>query len=144
VCVAGVPACRAEQPPHWLGPELWVIELSGEATEWPYKLVAPAGRPVNRVRGWPFAMCAYVAATAFANHSTGEIVQDLFSHGWVQERARQGRWLAGAQREHRCEREPVVHARFEIQRVAHDAWHAWVRHDPGKEHRIGRRQQRPE
>jgi hypothetical protein len=172
VCVAGIHACRAEQLPHWLGPELWVIELSGEVTESPYKLVALAGRLVSRVRGWPsaergfaeacaartldlavsalrdagldahaeaaaaaagtadllaladvvrgdaaplvatlvgyaadcawdidngyFAMCAYVAATAFASHSTGDVVQDMSSQGWVQERARQARWLAAA------------------------------------------------
>jgi hypothetical protein len=172
VCVAGVHACRAEQLPYWLGPELWVVELSGEVIESLHKLVAPAGRLVRRVEGWPaaerefaeacaartldlavsalrdagldahaeaaataagtadlvavadvvhgdavplaatlvgyaadcagdidngyFAMCAYVAATAFANHSTGDVVQDMSSHGWVQERARQARWLAAA------------------------------------------------
>lgn len=172
VCVAGIHACRIEQLPHWLGRELWVVELSGEVIESPYKLVAPAGRLVSRVRGWPsaerefaedcaarsldlavsalreagldaqadaaataagtgdllavadvvrgvaaplvatlvgyaadcawdidngyFSMCAYVAATAFANHSTGDVVQDMSSRGWVQERARQARWLAAA------------------------------------------------
>lgn len=171
VCVEGIHACRAEQLPHWLGRELWAVELSGEVIESPYKLVAPEGRLVSRVEGWPsaerefaedcaahtldlavsalrdagldahadvaaaggtadllalagrvradaaplvaalvgyaadcawdidnryFAMCAYVAATAFANHSTGGVVQDMSSHGWVQERARQGRWLAAA------------------------------------------------
>ncbi len=172
VCVAGIHACRAEQLPHWLAQELWVIELAGDVTESPYKLVAPAGRLVSRVQGWPsaergfaedcaartldlavsalrdagldahadaaatavgtagllavadgvrgdaaplvatlvgyaadcawdidngyFAMCAYVAATAFANHCTGDVVQDMSSLGWVRERARQGRWLAAA------------------------------------------------
>jgi hypothetical protein len=172
VCVAGIHACRVEQLPHWLGRELWVIELAGEVTESAYKLVAPAGRLVSRVGGWPsaerafaedcaartrdlavsalrdaaldthaaaaaaatgtadllavadvvrgdaaplvatlvgyaadcawdidngyFAMCAYVAATAFANHWTGDAVQDMSSHGWVQERARQADWLAAA------------------------------------------------
>ncbi len=41
-----------------------------------------------------YSMCAYVAATAFANHSTGDGVQDMTSDGWVQERGRQARWLA--------------------------------------------------
>ena len=40
------------------------------------------------------SMCAYVAATAFANHSTGDTVQDMTSDGWAQERARQASWLA--------------------------------------------------
>jgi hypothetical protein len=42
-----------------------------------------------------YTMCAYVAATAFANHSTGDVVQDMSSDGWVEERSRQARWLAG-------------------------------------------------
>lgn len=41
-----------------------------------------------------YAMCAYVAATAFANWSTGDVVPDLTSTGWNQERARQAHWLA--------------------------------------------------
>jgi hypothetical protein len=41
-----------------------------------------------------YAMCAYVAATAFANRSTGAVVQDMTSDGWVRERARQADWLA--------------------------------------------------
>lgn len=41
-----------------------------------------------------YAMCAYVAATAFGNWSTGDTVQDMSSSGWVQERARQATWLA--------------------------------------------------
>lgn len=39
-------------------------------------------------------MCSYVAATAFGNWSTGDVVQDLTSDGWNQERARQAGWLA--------------------------------------------------
>jgi hypothetical protein len=41
-----------------------------------------------------YSMCAYVAATAFANSSTGDVMQDMTSAGWVRERARQARWLA--------------------------------------------------
>jgi hypothetical protein len=41
-----------------------------------------------------YTMCAYVAATAFANHSTGDVAQDMTSAGWAQERERQARWLA--------------------------------------------------
>lgn len=40
-----------------------------------------------------YAMCAYVSATAFANRSTGDVVQDMTSDGWVRERERQARWL---------------------------------------------------
>jgi hypothetical protein len=171
VCVAGIHACRAEQLAHWLGRELWVVELAGEVIQSPHKLVAPSGRLVSRVQDWPsverrfaedcaartlalavgalrdaglteraaaaqaaagaaadlaalaaavsveapalvatllgyaadcawdidrgyFAMCAYVAATACANHSTGDVVADLTADGWLRERARQARWLA--------------------------------------------------
>ena len=45
-------------------PELWVVELAGEVTESPHKLVAPAGRLVRR-----------------------DVVQDMTSAGWVAERA---------------------------------------------------------
>ena len=169
-CVAGVHACRVAHLPYWLAAELWEIELSGPVVESTFKLVAPAGRLVRRVEGWPavqrefaedcaartldlatshlheaglgdladralaaagtaelqdvalaaaqrapaltatligyavdcswdidkryYSMCAYVAATAFANASTGAVVQDMTSDGWVRERARQARWLA--------------------------------------------------
>ncbi|MEY2442737.1 MAG: hypothetical protein QOJ46_2163 [bacterium] len=170
LCVAGIHACRPDQVPHWLGPELWRIELDGDVVESAHKLVAPAGRLVARVEGWPraerdfaedcaarvrqlaagellaagfhedaastaaaqsvdelgaiaesvahrapplvaqlvgyavdcywdidnsyFAMCAYVAATAFASDATGDTVQDMSSLGWAEERARQAAWLA--------------------------------------------------
>lgn len=40
-----------------------------------------------------YAMCAYTAATAFGSWSTGDVVQDMASTGWNQERARQAQWL---------------------------------------------------
>ncbi|MDQ2707303.1 MAG: hypothetical protein M3Z25_06555 [Actinomycetota bacterium] len=42
-----------------------------------------------------YSMCACVAATAFGNVSSGDVVQDMTADGWRQERARQARWLAG-------------------------------------------------
>jgi hypothetical protein len=45
--------------------------------------------------GGYYTMCAYVAATAFANRSTEDVVQDMSSDGWVEERLHQARWLAG-------------------------------------------------
>ncbi len=170
VCETGVHACRVGQLPHWLGPELWEVELAGDVVASAYKVVAPRGRLLARVAGWPdaarafaedcaarvrqlagaelraagrpdladavlladttarlaplveaakveatplaaalsgyasdclldvdngdYAMCAYVAATAFANRSTGNLVQDMSSTGWAEERARQAAWLA--------------------------------------------------
>lgn len=161
-------ACRTGDLPYWLGPELWEVKLAADVVEGHYKLVAPRGRLLRRVEGWPrlerpfaedcaarvqdlavselrraglenlaaaaasttaelaalaeragaeapplaatlagyaldcvrdigkgyYAMCAYVAATAFGNWSTGDVVQDMTSTGWIQERARQARWLA--------------------------------------------------
>jgi hypothetical protein len=40
-----------------------------------------------------YAMCAYVAATGFANDTTGDVVQDMTSDGWVLDFARGGRPL---------------------------------------------------
>lgn len=170
VCERGMHACRVGDLPYWLGRELWEVELVGDVVEAPYKLVAPRGRLLRRIGGWPalerpfaedcaarvrelaaselrqagladlasavaaatttaelaavaeraeaqapplaatlagyaldcfwdigqgyYAMCAYVAATAFGNWSTGDVVQDMTSPGWIQERARQARWLA--------------------------------------------------
>ncbi len=170
-CVAGVHACRVAHLPYWLAPELWEIELAGAVIHSTYKLVAPAGRLVRRIEGWPsverafavdcadralalavsslrdaglaaeataaaaaagaaaelaaiaeavaprapgleatlvayaadcvrdiergyHAMCAYVAATAFANASTATLAGDMSSVGWVEERGRQATWLA--------------------------------------------------
>ena len=168
VCTRGVHACRPGDLPYWLGPALWEVELTGDVVEAPYKLVAPRGRLLRRVEGWPelerpfavacaarvrelaaaelaraghvdlaaattaatttaeltavadgartatpllatlagyaldcvwdvdqgyYAMCAYVAATAFGSWSTGDVAQDMTSAGWIQERARQARWL---------------------------------------------------
>jgi len=167
VCERGVHACRVGDLPYWLGRELWEVELADDVVEAPYKLVAPRGRLLRRVEGWPelerpfaedcaarvqdlaaselrkagladlaaaafaatttelaavaeraaaeaplaatlmgyaldcvwdigngyYAICAYVAATAFGNWSTGDVVQDMTSPGWLQERARQARWL---------------------------------------------------
>lgn len=170
ICATGIHACAVEQLPHWLGPELWEVEVAGEVVKSTYKLVAARGRLLRRVGGWPgaarsfaescaarvremaaaelhreglpelagrllattsssqlapvvaaardvatplvatltgytsdclldvangdYAMCAYVAATAFANLSTGDVVQDMSSPGWAEERERQADWLA--------------------------------------------------
>lgn len=51
-CVRGVHACLPEHLPYWLGPELYVIELAGGASQVERKLVAPRGRLIRRVDRW--------------------------------------------------------------------------------------------
>jgi hypothetical protein len=51
-CVSGVHACRLRDLPYWLGPELWQLELDGEAIATEYKLVAERARLVRRVERW--------------------------------------------------------------------------------------------
>jgi hypothetical protein len=52
VCRRGVHACRLQDLPRWIGQELWAVELRGEVTETPYKLIAPEGRLLWRVEAW--------------------------------------------------------------------------------------------
>lgn len=51
-CRRGIHACRREDLPLWLQPELWTIELAGEVVEGPLKVVATAGRLLDRVTAW--------------------------------------------------------------------------------------------
>lgn len=37
-----------------------------------------------------------LAATVFGNWSTGDVIQDMTSTGWHQERARQAHWLVNS------------------------------------------------
>lgn len=48
----GVVACRERDLPHWLAPELWVVELEGPVVERRHSLLARAGRLVERVDAW--------------------------------------------------------------------------------------------
>jgi hypothetical protein len=51
-CRYGIHACRLQQLPMWLEPELWEIELGGEILEGKRKLVAQRGRLVRPVERW--------------------------------------------------------------------------------------------
>jgi hypothetical protein len=70
--------------------------MSADATPLAATLVGYAADCAWDIDNGYYAMCAYVAATAFAAHGSGDVVQDMTSAGWVAERARQARWLAGA------------------------------------------------
>jgi len=120
-CRRGIHACRLRHLPHWLGPELWEIELDGELVEEGRKVAARRGRLVRRVEGWDAAAArAYVEsciaeARARAERSpelagysprpergaavAGYIVARLAElqdgvEGYEAERARQAGWLA--------------------------------------------------
>jgi hypothetical protein len=51
-CENGIHACRLDDLPHWLGPELWLIELAGETLAAVDSLVARRGRLLERLEAW--------------------------------------------------------------------------------------------
>ncbi len=52
LCVNGIHASTPEQLPHWIGTELWEIELAGEVLEDEAALVASRARLLRRVHDW--------------------------------------------------------------------------------------------
>jgi hypothetical protein len=52
LCVNGIHASTPEQMPHWLGAELWEIELGGEILEDEAALVASQARLLRKVDAW--------------------------------------------------------------------------------------------
>ena len=52
LCQNGIHASTAQQLPHWLGMELWEIELAGEIQHDEAALVAARGRLVSRIEAW--------------------------------------------------------------------------------------------
>jgi hypothetical protein len=64
LCRAAVHACTVEHLPFWMAEELWAIELSQPAAERRSKIVAPAGRLLERVEAWDEqAALDFMAAT---------------------------------------------------------------------------------
>jgi hypothetical protein len=51
-CDNGIHACRIEHLPHWLGQELWLMELHGEIVSVHDAVVARRARLVERVSAW--------------------------------------------------------------------------------------------
>jgi hypothetical protein len=51
-CVNGIHACRVEDVPHWIGEELWLVELEGETVTVPDAVVGRRGRLVERIDAW--------------------------------------------------------------------------------------------
>jgi hypothetical protein len=51
-CRSGIHACRRDDLPLWLGPELYEMELDGEIVGEPTKLVASRARLLQRIDAW--------------------------------------------------------------------------------------------
>lgn len=78
LCINGIHASTPEQLPHWLGTELWEIELAGDVLEDEAALVASEARLVRRVDAWDepmrrrFAeMCLRQAGELAADYPAG-------------------------------------------------------------------------
>ncbi len=63
LCVNGIHASTPEQLPHWLGIELWEIELGGDILEDEAALVASEARLLRRVDAWDEPMRGRFAET---------------------------------------------------------------------------------
>jgi hypothetical protein len=51
-CANGVHACRVVDLAHWLGQDLWLMELDGETLAAPDAIIARRGRLVERIGAW--------------------------------------------------------------------------------------------
>lgn len=56
LCTGGIHAATVEQLPHWLGAELWELELDGEIVHDEAALIASRARLVRAVEAWDEAM----------------------------------------------------------------------------------------
>jgi hypothetical protein len=93
-CENGIHACRLDDLPHWLGPELWVMELAGETVGAADCVVARRARLLDRIDAWSggvareFADSCAQRASALATQApsaagrAADAVADAAS-GWV-------------------------------------------------------------
>lgn len=56
LCVNGIHAASPEQLPHWLGTEIWQIELAGEVLREEAALVASQARLLRKLDAWDETM----------------------------------------------------------------------------------------
>lgn len=78
LCVNGIHAATAEQLPHWLGTDIWEIELGGNVVREEAALVASQARLLRRVEAWDettrrrFAeMCLHRARSIAGSYPAG-------------------------------------------------------------------------
>ena len=93
-CENGIHACRLDDLPHWLGPELWAMELAGETVAAADCVVARRARLLDRIDAWSggvareFADSCAQRASALATRApsaagrAADAVADAAS-GWV-------------------------------------------------------------
>jgi hypothetical protein len=87
LCVNGIHASTTEQLPHWLGAEIWEIELDGEVVVADAALVASRARLLRRIDAWDeptrrrFAQRCLERACAIAErYPAGEGLVDNVRH----------------------------------------------------------------
>ena len=51
-CANGIHACRVLDLPHWLGQELWLMEMGGDTLAAPDAIVGRRARLVERIGAW--------------------------------------------------------------------------------------------
>ena len=64
-CHTGIHACRLPDLGYWMRHSLWQIELDGEIVESRHKVVAPRGRLVRDIEGYPAAARQLCAVSAW-------------------------------------------------------------------------------
>jgi hypothetical protein len=79
-CRAAVHACRVDDLPWWIQPELWEVELAEPVRRTRHKLFAPRGRLVARCRGWD-AEAAHAFGRACAARAAGHAAGALEAVG---------------------------------------------------------------
>ena len=52
VCRDGIHACRVQDLPYWLGPELWTVELDGALVAGRSKVSTARARLLRRIAAW--------------------------------------------------------------------------------------------
>jgi hypothetical protein len=87
LCANGIHAANTVQLPHWLGMELWEIELDGEILEHEAALIAARARLTRRIEDWDDAMrqeyarwCLGRAQEIAERYPAGEGLVDKVSH----------------------------------------------------------------
>jgi hypothetical protein len=131
-CRNGVHACRIEDLPHWIGDELWTVEVEGEVQTAPNGVLARRGRLVERVQEWADGVaqefaddCARRArALAGETATIGERASDAAANaasGWVSASAYIAAVVAGQAGSGRLEG-PAYEQHFLAERARQSGW----------------------
>lgn len=131
-CRNGIHACETDDLPHWIGPELWAIEIQGEVQPAPNGVLARRGRLLERVREWADGVahefaddCARRAQTlASGTQMVAERASDAAAEaasGWVSASA----YIAAAVNGQVCSGSPdgpLYEQHFLAERARQAAW----------------------